>query len=255
MNSVLSETNKDLSKLVACMRASFKNLVKSKTPPERTGVINEMLKQANKLDSLGKKSGHREICIVTRPLVSLLAELQQKPHGLKASVLRALAGTLDYYWDVVMNGGFEEDFGKKKAARVLVVDDEPLSLRATVFALENGQFQVTGIESPEEALSIIDSETWGLFLLDINMPDISGYDLCRSIRTSSRSSQVPVIFVTGDQTSEVQNACTECGGNDIVSKPFSFPELNLKCWTWNFWSLRRQSSGLPIPQGFHQDQT
>ncbi|MCD8535648.1 MAG: response regulator [Verrucomicrobia bacterium] len=126
--------------------------------------------------------------------------------------------------------------------RLLIVDDEPLSLRATRFVLEQGGFTVTSFESPKLALDHLNAQPWDLFLFDVDMPDYDGFELCRRARQNQKTSMVPVIFVTGYHASELTARCEESGGNDMISKPFSFPGLLQKCWTWVFWSRRRLGS-------------
>lgn len=242
MNSMSPESKRDITLSVNSLRSVFKTLVKAQSYEERVAALNEMLKHANRLNSQGRHCGHKELLNVTRPLISLLAEMVEKPQTLNSSNARSLAGTLDYFWEVVSGGETDTDFGDDKAWPVMVVDDEPLSLRATGFALQNGGFETVSVDSPKKALEAIGSRQWGLFLLDVDMPDINGYQLCRMIRENHSTADSPVIFVTGFNDSEVRTRMVDCLGNDVLTKPFSFPDLTLKCWTW-FYRAKRMTAG------------
>jgi DNA-binding response OmpR family regulator len=110
----------------------------------------------------------------------------------------------------------------KKKALILVVDDDIRMLRMMKRMLELEDFQVIAASSGEVALKSFDKETPGLVLLDIMMPDMDGYTVCRRIREFS---DVPIIMVTarGDDKEKVEGL--DIGADDYVTKPFSASEL------------------------------
>jgi DNA-binding response OmpR family regulator len=105
---------------------------------------------------------------------------------------------------------------------ILVVDDDVRMLRMMKRMLELEGFQVITAGGGEAALRIFEKEVPSLVLLDIMMPDIDGYIVCRRIREFS---QVPIIMVTakGDDKEKVEGL--EIGADDYVTKPFSASEL------------------------------
>jgi DNA-binding response OmpR family regulator len=107
-------------------------------------------------------------------------------------------------------------------ALILVVDDDIRMLRMIKRMLELENFQVLIANSGEAALKIFEKETPTLVLLDIMMPDMDGYTVCRCIREFS---QVPIIMVTakGGDTEKVEGL--DIGADDYVTKPFSASEL------------------------------
>src|SRR4030066_224091 len=110
----------------------------------------------------------------------------------------------------------------KKKALILVIDDDIRMLRMMKRMLELEDFQVTTASGGDAALKIFEKESPTLVLLDIMMPDMDGYTVCRRIREFS---QVPIIMVTarGDDKEKVEvlNVCAD----DYVTKPFSASEL------------------------------
>lgn len=242
MDSTSLELEKSFIQLAASLKNAFGSLVHSKVFPERITLCQDMLKQTNKIDGIGKRAHNRELGLVVRPMIAYLAEIIEKPTAINSTALRTLANTIDYLYESATHGGLHDDQFPCISSQIMIVDDEPLSLRATRFVLEQGGFTVTSFESPKTALENFNAQPWDLFLFDVDMPDFDGFELCRRARQNARTSIVPVLFVTGYHASELTSRCEQSGGNDMISKPFSFPGLLQKCWTWVFWSRRSLGS-------------
>ncbi len=110
----------------------------------------------------------------------------------------------------------------KKKAMILVVDDDIRMLRMMKRMLELEDFVVITANSGDIALKLFEKESPALVILDIMMPDMDGYTLCKRIREFS---QVPIIMVTarGDDKEKVEGL--NIGADDYVTKPFSASEL------------------------------
>ncbi len=110
----------------------------------------------------------------------------------------------------------------KKKALILVVDDDIRMLRMMKRMLELEDFDAIAANCGEAALKAFDQQTPSLVLLDVMMPDMDGYEVCRRIREFS---QVPIIFVTarGDDKEKVDGL--NIGADDYVTKPFAASEL------------------------------
>lgn len=110
----------------------------------------------------------------------------------------------------------------KKKALILVVDDDIRMVRMMKRMLELEGFQVITASGGEQALKLFDKDTPNLVLLDIMMPDMDGWTVCRRIREFS---EVPIIMVTarGDDKEKVEGL--DIGADDYVTKPFSASEL------------------------------
>ncbi|MFC1967613.1 response regulator transcription factor [Chloroflexota bacterium] len=105
---------------------------------------------------------------------------------------------------------------------VLVVDDDVRMLRMTQRILELEGYRVVRADKAELALELFDSGTPDLVLLDIMMPLVDGYALCRRIREFS---QVPIIMVTAKSSDEEKVFGLDMGADDYITKPFSAGEL------------------------------
>ena len=104
--------------------------------------------------------------------------------------------------------------------RILVVDDEP-SIRRTLRAvLEVKGYDVVEADCGREALRLIHSGQYDLALLDINMPDITGIEVCREVRTTS---QIPIVMMSAGEENRARSL--EAGANDYLKKPFSVAQI------------------------------
>ncbi len=109
-----------------------------------------------------------------------------------------------------------------KKISVLVVDDDIRMLRMMQRIMELEGYRVLSASGGEAALNVFNEETPDLMLLDVRMPSMDGYTVCRCIREFS---QIPIIMVTvrGNDEEKVQGL--DAGADDYVTKPFSSKEL------------------------------
>lgn len=110
--------------------------------------------------------------------------------------------------------------------RILVVDDEPINQQVLKNHLANPEFHLTQAMNGEQAIEKIQNdEPFNLVLLDVMMPQMSGYEVCQKIREKYLPSELPVIMVTAkDQLQDVVQGLS-IGANDYLSKPFHKEEL------------------------------
>ena len=111
--------------------------------------------------------------------------------------------------------------------RILIVEDDPsLTEIMTDFFRHNG-FDTVPAHTGNEALSAVSKQTYDLILLDINLPDISGFEVCREIRRTV-SEDVPILFITARASEADKLNGYALGGDDYITKPFSLPVLLAK---------------------------
>jgi two-component system, OmpR family, response regulator RegX3 len=106
--------------------------------------------------------------------------------------------------------------------RILIVEDEASLADSVRYNLEREGYIVTVAEDGREALERFRAESPALVILDLMLPEVSGLDLCRTIRSES---DVPIIMVTAKDSEADKVAGLELGADDYVTKPFSVREL------------------------------
>ncbi|MCC5636558.1 response regulator [Nostoc sp. CHAB 5844] len=111
------------------------------------------------------------------------------------------------------------------SALILLVDDTPDNLRLLAKILESQGFKVKKTVSGKMAIQAAQIEPPDLILLDINMPEISGYEVCQQLKLQEKTANVPIIFISAlDQTTDKIKAF-ELGGADYITKPFQELEV------------------------------
>ncbi len=106
--------------------------------------------------------------------------------------------------------------------RILVVEDEPAIADNITYALSTEGFDAVWCATGGEGLKAAEADGFSLAILDVMLPDMSGFDVCREIR---RSSHLPIIFLTARAEEVDRVVGLEIGGDDYVTKPFSPREL------------------------------
>ena len=108
------------------------------------------------------------------------------------------------------------------SCQILVVEDEPSIAENIEYSLESEGFEVTVAGTGTDGLEFFRNLAPGFVILDVGLPDMSGFDVCREIR---RSSTVPVLFLTAREGEIDRVVGLEIGADDYVVKPFSPREL------------------------------
>lgn len=117
--------------------------------------------------------------------------------------------------------------------RVLVVDDEPASRRLLQQALRPLGFSVETCASGAEALRIVETDPVDLLVLDFEMPEMDGAEICAQLRAHARPelADLPIILLTGHAGESEEVRCLQAGANDFVTKPVSVAVLEARIQT------------------------
>jgi len=108
---------------------------------------------------------------------------------------------------------------------ILIVDDSPENLQVMANMLTNAGYRITMTKSAAKALQILDNITPDIILLDVLMPEMDGFELCRRLKASESTREIPVIFLTIKTESEDIVKGFQSGGVDYITKPFNKTEL------------------------------
>src|SRR4029453_4367546 len=110
-------------------------------------------------------------------------------------------------------------------AKILVVDDTPQNVKLLADLLTVKGYAVVTAASGAEALAQIGAGRPGLVLLDVVMPGMSGYDVCRQIRADAKTGILPVVMVTALDPTTERIKGLDAGADDFLTKPINLPEL------------------------------
>lgn len=136
-----------------------------------------------------------------------------------------------------------------KKQRILIVDDEEHIRKIVKFQLEKAGYDIDTAEDGVEALKAVDACHPDLILLDLMMPNMDGYEVCKRLKSNYQTNHIPVIMVTAKAELENKLQGFEDGANDYITKPFAITELLVRVKNVLQWSqLQRQANpltGLP----------
>lgn len=102
---------------------------------------------------------------------------------------------------------------------ILIVDDNKMNLVSAKNALAE-DYKVTAVTSGAQALKFLENNLPDLILLDINMPEMDGFEVMDKISAREEWSNIPIVFLTADTESETESRCLEAGAMDFIAKPF-----------------------------------
>ena len=114
-------------------------------------------------------------------------------------------------------------------ATIVMVDDEPITMEVVkVFLEEAGYRNFVLIDKSSEAMAALEHQRPDLLLLDLNMPQVSGFDILKAIRTHPKLKHLPVIILTSSSDNQDKLAALDLGATDFLAKPVDPSELRLR---------------------------
>jgi DNA-binding response OmpR family regulator len=114
------------------------------------------------------------------------------------------------------------------AKKVLVCDDEPYIVESVSYVVRKAGFEVVTAEDGEEALAAARRERPDLVFLDIMMPKVSGYEVCRAIKEDAATRGAYVVMLTARGQEEDEKRALSMGADEFMTKPFSPRKLRAK---------------------------
>src|SRR3989338_2830236 len=109
--------------------------------------------------------------------------------------------------------------------QILVVDAEPHIMNLIRLSLKNDQFQVAGVYSAREAMEYVKTATPDVIVLDIMMPGMNGYELCKMLRAHPGTKETPIIILSAKSQMDDKLQAIDVGADDYLTKPFDPMEL------------------------------
>jgi CheY-like chemotaxis protein len=209
------------------VRTMLQNFVRSEGDTNRLPALFALYRKVHGVTSNAALAGLTGIAKMCSALEAFIKELYEKPKNINPSTVRTLAQTVDFL-STLFDNSASIDWEASTSPNILVVDDEAISRRAIIYALEKAHLKCASVEDPNAALKMLSESQFDLIFLDVDMPGMNGFDVCTKLRTFSTNAKSPVIFVTGLTDFESRVRSTLSGGNDLIAKPFIFMELAVK---------------------------
>jgi PleD family two-component response regulator len=118
-----------------------------------------------------------------------------------------------------------EELRKENPPHILVVDDSPEIMDLLTDILTNNSYRVRPAFSGRMALKAVEAEVPDLIMLDVTMPEMDGYEVCRHLKSNEKSCSIPVIFISGIDEAASKVEGFNAGGIDYITKPFRSAEV------------------------------
>ena len=133
---------------------------------------------------------------------------------------------------------------KEISEKILIVDDVSRNIQILGNILSQKKYQIAYAQSGQQALDICSVQDFDLILLDIMMPEMDGYEVCKQLKEDSATNDIPIIFLTAKADMESIIKGFEIGGQDYITKPFNAAELLAR--VNNHLLIKRQREQLKI---------
>jgi DNA-binding response OmpR family regulator len=200
-----------------------------KAPETEAGQkhLSGLQQRAHALQASATEAGCARVALLLSAFENVLSGIKDKPAAITPSMLQTIAQAVDCL-DGLLKTKDGYSAGPAIHAKVLVVDDDAVCNQVNVTSLKRANFKVDGVKDPAEALTMLESTQYDIVVLDVNMPGLSGFDVCEKMRRLPHNKKTPVIFVTAFSSFDNRKQSVLSGGNDFVSKPVSPVELALK---------------------------
>ncbi|PWB54847.1 MAG: hypothetical protein C3F06_03485 [Candidatus Methanoperedenaceae archaeon] len=111
--------------------------------------------------------------------------------------------------------------------QILIVDDDPVNIELLEGYLSK-DYDILKAFDGNEALSIVEENPPDIILLDLIMPGINGYQVCKKLKDDPKTNHIPIVIVTSLHETEDRNKAIEAGADDFITKPFDIMELSVR---------------------------
>ena len=212
---------------LSAMRSNLQALIKADNEMARLKQVQDLYRRVHAMTGNAGVAGMMLIAQMADAAEALLKELYEKPKNINPSTLRTVANSVDFL-GVLFDRGTLPDRQEVPPTNILVVDDEAISRRAITYALEKAKLKSVSVEDPLVAYQMLTENKFDLIFLDVDMPNMTGFELCSRLRAHPKNKTTPVVFVTSLNDFESRANSTMSGGNDFIAKPFLFIELAVK---------------------------
>ena len=197
------------------------------THPTNHANVLELYAKAHPLASLATFAGLEPLAQMAEAFEGFLKELIDKRAPITPSVLLTIAQALETL-DFLVEHHEAVALSRPSLSRIMIVDDDPFACQAVCRALNRVNLQAICVDSPELALQQLGDDHFDLIFLDIEMPEVDGFELCSILRATPAYQAIPIVFLSLYADHAHRAESMQRGGDDFISKPFLYMELAVK---------------------------
>ncbi len=210
------------------MRRTLQSIVRNLDSPE---YVRTLLQIVHSFSDRMALTGPNAVSQLSGPLEVLIYGLVENPERLDQSALRTLGQAIDLLGSLI-EGDSPARSADLTEASVMIVEDEANARELISAAMSLVGLHADGLDSPNASLAVLSAQACNLIFLDINLPEMNGFDVCTQLRAMPLHEHTPIVFITGMSTFQNRVQSNLSGGNDFVGKPFNVAELGVKALIW-----------------------
>ncbi|MGB7746436.1 MAG: response regulator [Verrucomicrobiia bacterium] len=195
--------------------------------PTSAPKLQTFSQSVSSLSANASKAGCARIVPLTKAFEVLLSRIMAKPSLATPSILQTIAEAADCL-GLLLRSAEASSTEPAPKAKVLAVDDDTVCNHVIGSTLKRANLDISSVEDPLEGLRLLEASHYDLVLLDIDMPKMTGFEVCEKLRRLPNYKTTPVIFVTAHSNFENRTKGVLSGGNYFIAKPIDPSELALK---------------------------
>lgn len=198
--------------------------------PARQNLLLDFLREASDLKETLHQSELRPAWLLTCAVAGLLKQVSRNATEVTDSVIKTLTDAMVLLESLCVRG-VNPNLASEHPVRLLAVDDDAVSRLAVSFALRQAFDKPDLAPDGESALAMIAKQTYDVIFLDVDMPTMDGYQLCKQIHQTESHRNTPVVFVTSHNDYQSRIMTRLSGGESHIAKPFLTFEITVKALT------------------------
>jgi CheY-like chemotaxis protein len=220
-------SDREAKSALGAMRHCFQSFTRT---PTDLSLLNELHCHVHGFSERARATGFFAIHRLCAAFAEMTRGLYEVPEQLNPSTLRTVNQTIEFLAALMKDGLFAQAQDPAKAV-IYAVDDDRGNGDAIKMAMETASMHTDTAQDPAMALSELANSRYDLIFLDVALPGMDGFELCKHIRELPLHQTTPVIFLTGIATLENRVQSSISGGSDFIGKPFNLHELSVKAMT------------------------
>lgn len=191
----------------------------------------ELLRRVHTLAGQVALFGENPMAHLATALEVLVYGLECYPERINPLTLRTMGQATDFLVTLWEMEAHTQPLDLQQS-QVLIVEDEAGARELIIAAMQMVGLNADGLETPGASLAVLSTHPCDLIFLDVNLPEMNGFEVCTKVRALSLHERTPIIFLTGMTSFHNRVQSSLSGGNDFVGKPFNVAELGVKALIW-----------------------
>lgn len=196
----------------------------------RPALLLDLHRAIHQLTDTVAAAGFNAMAQMACALDTMAKEMHANPLRINPSSLRTASQGVEVLAELSERTSRHLDEGIA-ASLILVVDDEAVSRETNCTALERANLRAVSVDGPEMALKLAEENRFDLIFMDVQMPGMNGFEVCRKLEDSASNSDTPVIIISSQNDSQTRLRFNVSGAIDFIGKPIWLTELGVKALT------------------------